>query len=199
MQMFDHLIDAGKPTGDLLGIQYGIVADNVDPLKLQRVQVYDQAKGGRHRSDWLMRGLPFTSFSPPVPKIGDLVIFGYIMGDPHHGCYLGCVVNNVNRPVGADTDLTVVLGVVTVSLDTKGIVNIKGAKEVNVESVKVTVKTTGALSLEADALTIKANTVTYDCPSINLGNPTSAKIAGKNLLTEGAVDTRGDTVNIKGW
>jgi hypothetical protein len=199
MEMFDGILAGSKPTGDLLGIQYGLVADTKDPLGLQRIQVYDQAKGGKHKSDWLIRGLPFTSFSPPVPKVGDLVVFGYILGDPHHGCYFGCAVNNVNRPVGSEDDFTIVLGGVTVSLTTQGIVGIKGAKEVNIESTKVTVKTTGDLSLEAKDLTIKADTVKFTCPDTDFGAASSLKVSGKQIATVGAPDGRGDVLTDKGW
>lgn len=207
MEIWDHIVEAGKPSGDILGIQYGIVADNQDPLKLQRVQVYDQAKGGKHKSDWLIRGLPFTSFSPPVPKIGDLVSFGYIMGNPHHGCYIGCAVNNVNRPVGADDSITVVLGGVKVSIDPVGNVRVSGAKlieikdtqEVNIATTKLVVKTTGDLSLEGKDIKIKGETITYDVPDINFGAPSSAKISGKQVVTLTGVDTRGDTMVDRGW
>jgi hypothetical protein len=216
MEMFDGILAGTKPTGDILGIQYGIVADNQDPLKLQRVQVYDQAKGGKHKSDWLIRGLPFTSFSPPVPKVGDLVVFGYIMGDPHRGCYLGCGVNNVNKPVGLDTDNTMVLGAaritvsasgainvivaaVDITIATSGIVDIKGSTELNIESTKLSVKTTGDFKLEGKDLTIKGETVTYDCPNIDMGSPSSFKVGGKQITTVTAPDSRGDTLVDKGW
>ena len=193
MDIFDHIIRANTESSDVPGLQYGIVADIRDPLGLQRVQVYDQTKGGQYKSDWMMRGLPFTSFSPPVPKLGDLVIFGYIMGDPHHGCYLGLVVNNVNRPVGADSDLTIVLGGAKVTIEaSNGNVSVTTNGNVVVKGAKVTIEAT-------DSLTIKAPTVSYQAGNISMGNPGSLTVAGKDLATVGAVDNRGDTLVSKGY
>ena len=193
MDIFDHIIRANTESSDVPGLQYGIVADIRDPLGLQRVQVYDQTKGGQYKSDWMMRGLPFTSFSPPVPKLGDLVIFGYIMGDPHHGCYLGLVDNNVNRPVGADSDLTIVLGGAKVTIEaSNGNVSVTTNGNVVVKGAKVTIEAT-------DSLTIKAPTVSYQAGNISMGNPGSLTVAGKDLATVGAVDNRGDTLVSKGY
>lgn len=182
--IFDAILAANKPTGTIDTWQYGIVAKNTDPLKLGRVQVYDQAKGGKHLSDWLMRALPFSSFTPPVPKAGDLVLFGYINGDPHTGCYSGVVVNNVNPAVGSDQDITVVLGNTKVTITKDNKVNVTGAAEVNISSTKVTLTTTQELTITTPVLTI---------------NSSNAKLNGKDLTTIGAMDTRGDTLVTKGY
>lgn len=193
MDIFDHIIRANTESSDINGLQYGIVADVRDPLGLQRVQVYDQSKGGQYKSDWLMRGLPFTSFSPPIPKLNDLVIFGYIMGDPHHGCYLGLVVNNVNKPVGADSDFTISLGGAKVTIEAKtGDVTVTTSGNVSVKGAKVTLEAT-------DTLTIKSPTVTYQSTSVNMGNPSSFTVSGKDVTTVGAVDNRGDILTSKGY
>ena len=193
MDIFDHIIRANTESSDVPGLQYGIVADIRDPLGLQRVQVYDQTKGGQYKSDWMMRGLPFTSFSPPIPKLGDLVIFGYIMGDPHHGCYLGLVVNNVNKPVGSNDDFTIVLGSakITITASTGDVTVITGGN-VAVKGAKVTIEAT-------DSLVIKSPTVSYQSATISMGNPGSLTVAGKDLSTVGAVDNRGDTLVSKGY
>lgn len=193
MDIFDHIIKANTESSDIDGMQYGIVADVKDPLGLQRVQVYDQSKGGKYKSDWLMRGLPFTSFSPPIPKLGDLVIFGYIMGDPHHGCYLGLVVNNNNKPVGSDDDFTIVLGGAKVSIEAvNGNVTVTTSGNVTVKGVKVSIEAT-------DTLTIKSPKVTYEAVDINMGNPSSFVVASKPITTLGAVDNKGDILVSKGY
>lgn len=193
MDIFDHIIRANTESSDVPGLQYGIVADIRDPLGLQRVQVYDQTKGGQYKSDWLMRGLPFTSFSPPVPKLGELVIFGYIMGDPHHGCYLGLVVNNNNKPVGADSDLTIVLGGAKVSIEaSSGNVTVTTSGNVAVKGAQITIEAT-------DNLIFKSPTVSYQAGNIDMGNPGSLVVAGKSITTVGAVDNRGDTLISKGY
>ena len=184
-ELFDTIIKATADSGNIQGLQYGIIADIDDPLKLQRIQVYDQAKGGKFKSGWLMRGLPFTNFSPPVPKIGDLAIFGYIMGDPHHGCYLGVVVNKSNKPVGDDRDFTIHLGSAKVSI--------------HASTGDVTVETEGNVKLKGKEILLEGDKVTFNSPDINLGNPGSAKLAGKSLVVEGAKDTDNDTIIDKGW
>jgi phage baseplate assembly protein gpV len=195
MELFDRIIKANVETGDILGIQYGIVAAVDDPLGLQRIQVYDQAKGGIHKSDWLIRGLAHTQLSPPIPKLGEMVIFGYIMGDPHHGCYLGMIVNQNNKPVGADDDLTVWLGTAKVSIvAATGDITIitEGKLTATVKGETITIEAT-------EELILKSPKVTYDSPTIDMGTPTSVKISGKQVTTIDAVDSRGDTLTSKGW
>lgn len=170
MDLFDYIIRVNAESSESAGVQYGIVADVNDPLNLQRVQVYDQAKGGKFKSDWLMRGLPYTGFSPPVPKLGDLVVFGYIGNDPHLGCYFGLIVNLENKPVGSDTDLTIALGGTEVAIKIDG-------------SVKVRAR--GPVSIDSET------EIALTAPSVT--------IAGKQVATVGATDSRGDTLVTKGW
>lgn len=201
MDLFDHLIRSTTSDGNIHDLQYGIVANTEDPLKLQRLQVYDSAKGGKFKSGWLLRGLPFTQFSPPVPKLGDLVIFGYIGGDPHMGCYLGVVVNKQNKPVGSDEDFTIVLGSARVTIkassgdvtvETKGSITATTTADLKVKATKVIIESTEELTLKTPKLKI-------DSADIDLGTPGSAKLAGKSLTVEGARDNRGDTIVNKGW
>lgn len=205
MDIFDAILAANKPTGTIDTWQYGIVAKNNDPLKLGRLQVYDQAKGGKHLSDWLMRALPFTSFTPPVPKPGDLVLFGYINGDPHTGCYSGVVVNNVNPSVGGDEDITVVLGDTVVSITKDGKVNVTGATEVNVSSTKVTLTATDTITINTPVLNINSPTFSLVSTTLSMSgsglsvSPGTLKVSGKDIATVGASDTRGDTLVTKGY
>lgn len=182
MTLFENISQANKDDGLLQGLQWGIVADNDDPLKLQRLQVYDAAKGGGFKSDWLIRALPFTSYSPPVPKVGDLVAFGYIGGNPHYGVYVGVAVNQNNKPVGGDRDLTIVLGSTSVSLSSQGAAVVKGATFVTVEATNIT---------------LKGNTIIDG--SLSITNASTAQIQGKQIATVGAGDTAGHTIINKGW
>jgi phage baseplate assembly protein gpV len=208
MEMFDQLLAATKDTGDILGLQYGIVADTRDPYNLNRIQVYDQAKGGKHKSGWLMRGLPNTDFSPPIPQVNELVVFGYIGGDPHHGCYLGLVVNNNNKPVGKATDWTLLLGGTKLEILADGAfrltgsneIVINGAKSVTIEAADRVKITATKIELEAsDTLNIKAAKVIYQAQQIDLGSPSMAKLSGKDLVTVGGKDNQGHTIVDKGW
>lgn len=184
MEMFDAILAANKPTGEIDGWQFGVVADNSDPLNFGRVQVYDQAKGGKYKSDWLFRALPFSSFTPPVPKVGDLVSFGYINGNPHHGCYSGVVCNTVNPMVGSPTDITVVLGGAKVVMDSQGNVKVTGAKDVTVEATTVKLKASQTLTLQASNIVLDTS---------------NAKIAGKDIAAVGALDNGGDILINKGY
>lgn len=169
MQLFDSLLKANTESSGLSGLQYGIVASTDDPLNLQRVQVYDQAKGGQYKSDWLMRGLPFGNFSPPMPAAGELVVFGYIDDNPHKGCYLGLIVNNQNKPVGPDSDLTLLLG-----------------------GTRIAVKLDGTVVIEAQGK------VSITAPEIAFSTQL-ATIGGKDIATVGAVDSAGHTLVQRGW
>jgi hypothetical protein len=182
--LFQAVMNANAPKEEQDSWQFGIVADNKDPLKLGRLQVYDQAKGGKYKSSWLFRALPFTSFTPPVPKVGDLVCFGYIDGNPHQGCYSGVIVNNINAAVGGDNDFTIVLGGAKVVITSTGSVSVTNAKEVTVEATTVNIKASGSLNLEASTISMTAGTAT---------------LAGKDIAVKGAVDSRGDSLVTKGW
>ena len=220
MELFDQIIaNSNRNDGDIQGLQYGIVADVRDPLKLQRVQVYDQAKGGQYKSDWLLRCLPFTSYSPPIPAVGDLVIFGYISGNPHNGCYLGLGVNQNNSPVGADPDLTIVLGStklsiaaatghVSVSTDgnisvlTEGNLTAQVKGNVSVSSKgKLTAESEGEMNLSTSGadITIKSGgklRLVASEVSIEAGKAT---IGGKDIAVVGARDNTGDIIVDKGY
>ena len=135
MDMFADIIKANQPSGLIQGISIGVVSDVADPLSMQRVQVQDMTKGSKSESDWLFRLLPFTSYSPPVPKVNDLVVIGYIDGNPHKGCYLGVIVNQNNKPVGGNDDLTIVLGGATVKLTSSGVLTAVGVASATIESI----------------------------------------------------------------
>jgi phage baseplate assembly protein gpV len=206
---FDYILKQPETSEDILGLQYGIVATSEDPLGLGRIQVYDQAKGGQYKSDWLFRALPFTSFTPPVPTKDDLVVFGYINGDPHQGCYVGVVVNNNNKPVGASKDFTIVLGGAKVVIEgATGRVKVETSADVSivssggnvkVEGTNVTIK--GAnLTLEGTTeVTLKAPSVKFQATAIDFGSPSTLGTSGKQVATLGAIDSDGDTLVSKGW
>lgn len=198
--LFQAIMNANAPKDEVDSWQFGIVADNKDPLNLGRLQVYDQAKGGKYKSSWLFRALPFSSFTPPVPKVGDLVCFGYINGDPHQGCYNGVIVNNINPAVGGDNDFTIVLGGTTVLISSNGVVSVKGAKEVTVEATTVNIKATEDLTINAKNILLKGSSkVAMTTPVVDLGSPGQATLAGKDIVVKGATDSRGDTITVKGW
>lgn len=205
--LFDDLIAANRPSGLIQGLSFALVAAVDDPLGIQRVQVLDTSKGGIHKTDWLFRALPFTQYSPPVPRVNDLVVIGYINGNPHQGCYLGVVVNNNNKPVGGNSDLTVFLGGAKITLDASGNLNALGLQQVRLECAKdIEATAAGKATLTAPMVLIKSSTqITIDSPQITVAasqialNATSVKINGKDVAVVGGKDSRNDTIVDKGY
>lgn len=84
--------------GKINGFQFAFVTDNLDPLRLRRIKVSTESKGGLTNTDWLMPCslIPFTD--PPLPPIDSSVIVGFVNGNPHDGFYVGNVINRTNEP-----------------------------------------------------------------------------------------------------
>lgn len=99
--------------GRSLGLQFGIVTNTDDPLKIRRIKCTIESKGGLTETDWLMALKVIPNYDPPIPPIGSSVILGFIDGNPHDGVYLGSTINQTNTqddgqadPV-ADSTLTI--------------------------------------------------------------------------------------------
>lgn len=171
MEMFQAIIQANQGlSGRVQGVQYGIVATNNDPMRLGRIQVFDASKGGKSVSDWLIRILPFSGFSPPLPAIAETVLIGYVDGDPHNGVYFGNLQNAINPPINTGDDLVVQVGQVSLTIKPDGTVALTGVK---------------SLSLDGG-----------DFLMTNMEN---VKINGKSVLTIGSEDDDGDNNITKGW
>lgn len=163
--------------GRVQGIQWGIVADTDDPLELDRIQVLDASKGGKSKSDWLVRVLPFPSISPPLPEIGDTVLISYVEGDPHNGTYLGIPQNNTNPNLHNRTDLVMKVG-----------------------STQVAITPEGAVTIDATDVTINAENVVFNTGDFAIAGASSVTINGKQVTTLGAADSDdGDVLVSKGW
>jgi Type VI secretion system/phage-baseplate injector OB domain len=91
---------ASKQASDLNGrspfTQFGIVTNNEDPTGKRRVRVTLQSKGGQTETDWLYRVLDCPYDDPPLPRLGQTVMVGFIEGDPHSGVYGGIITNEPN-------------------------------------------------------------------------------------------------------
>jgi hypothetical protein len=153
--LFDSITKANAGlSGRVQGIEYGIVNNIDDPLAVGRVQCLDTSKG-KSSTDWLVRLMPFNFLSPPLPRVGDVVLIAYINGDPHNGLYLGVVQNTLNYPQGDGNNLILDIGSTRVSFEPSGAIAVTGVNSVTIN--------------------------------------------GKEVLTIGSVDTRGDANNTKGW
>jgi hypothetical protein len=129
--MFDRFkprgpIKSSKPDAGNANIRsvpvFGVVKDNVDPVRMGRIQVYLLDLGGEDQNDadsWITVGqLPnFYGYTAPrggnkpedygtydrnphsygawqsPPDIGTVVICMFVNGDPNFGYYIGCVPN----------------------------------------------------------------------------------------------------------
>lgn len=193
MRLFEDLVRAQAATGRINGISLGIVSRTDDPEKLQRVQVRDMSKGGESESDWLYRLLPYNQYTPPIPLVGDLVVLGYIDGNPHQGVYLGVIHNSKNTPLGELPDFDMAIGGVSLTLTKAGKLTARGLTAIDIEC-------TGAAKVQAGgAITLKAPSITLDSPSINFTGSSDVSINGKQIATVGAPDNRGDVITSRGW
>jgi Type VI secretion system/phage-baseplate injector OB domain len=139
--------------GRVRGAQYAIVADIDDPLNLNRIKVLEPAKGARSTSDWLFSISPLFGLSLPVPPIGTTVLVSYIDGNPHHGVYLGAVVNIKNKPSSDRNVLRLALGDLVVTLTPEGALDFNGVTSFTINGKEVA--TVGAKDSRNDTLTTK--------------------------------------------
>ena len=170
MELFEAIIKANQGLqGRVQGIQYGIVTTTEDPLATGRIQCIEASKGSKSTTDWLVRVLPFPGFSPPLPLKGDTILIGYIDGNPHQGVYFGSLQNLINPVVNQGDDLVIFVG-----------------------GTRVAIAPDGSINIQTDTINVQSATVAFTGAS-------SVTINGKEVLTIGSVDTRGDTNNTKGW
>lgn len=87
--------------GRQFGLQFAIVTNCDDPLKLRRIKVTTESKGGLTETDWLMPVKVLPYYDPPIPPVGSSVIIAFLDGNPHDGVYLGSTINRTNPE---DTD-----------------------------------------------------------------------------------------------
>lgn len=157
--------------GRVFGLSLGVVANIDDPLSIGRVQVMLPSKGAKTTTDWLVRLSPSKTISAPLVDIGDVVLVGFINGDPSNGCYLG-IINNIPQPPAKEIANTVL---------------------VNGETyIKQTAKTISLVTGQSSL------TLTSD-GTLDISGVSSVTINGKAVSTVGAVDSRGDSLTTKGW
>lgn len=156
--------------GRVLGLQYAVVANNSDPEGLHRVQVLEPAKGARSTSDWLYRLSPMSGIHLVLPQVGSTVLVGYIDGDPHNGCYLGSLVNQLNPPSHQGDRVHLMLG--------------SSVVEVTSNTIK---------------LSIGSTTLELSDGSLSINGLTNGTINGKQIVTIDALDDRGHRIVNKGW
>lgn len=93
-QVKQLLPSLAKMTQRRYGLQVGLVSNIEDPLSKRRVRV----EQGSQVSEWLVRFVLFPGFDPPLPKVGELIIYGYVDGDTGegNGFWLGSLTNSQN-------------------------------------------------------------------------------------------------------
>lgn len=129
---------------------------------------------------WLRRLVIFPGFDPPLPPVGSTVVVFSIDGDPLNGWYVQCV-NATNPPLDKGDqalDLaSLVRGDQTETTEKNRTITVEGT---------LTLRTSGGASV-----TLSGNSITFSCGS--------ASIQGAQIATVGAVDSRSDTLNTRGW
>ncbi|MBD2060518.1 hypothetical protein H6F88_31750 [Oculatella sp. FACHB-28] len=164
-----------------------VVTNNVDPTDRRRIQVSDPAKPDLS-SDWLRRINPFPFIDPPLPTVGQTVLCLFIGGDELKGWYLS-LNNDTNPPHN--------------KLNPIEDLSLRVPKNLTVhfgETAKVTCDSGVEIFIDvAGRITIKASELAIDAPTVAFNNASSVSINGKQILTIGSVDTRGDTNTTRGW
>lgn len=79
--------------------EFGTISNIKDPLKLNRIKITTEIKGGKTESDFQMRMLPFPFFDPPMPFLGMSAVSASFNGNPHDRVWMGCLVNDGNPPL----------------------------------------------------------------------------------------------------
>lgn len=104
-EIFETIIESQKANqfslnqlGRVPSLQFAIVTNNVDPMKLRRIKVSTESKGNLTDSPWLLPLRIIPNYDPPLPPIGSSVVVGFLNDDPHDGVYLGNVNNLTNPP-----------------------------------------------------------------------------------------------------
>lgn len=82
--------------GRTSALQFAIVTNVDDPLKLRRIRCTTESKGGLTETDWLMPVKVLPYFDPPIPPVGSSVLIGFIDNDPHDGIFFGSTINRTN-------------------------------------------------------------------------------------------------------
>jgi hypothetical protein len=215
--------------GRIFGLMFAIVTNNQDPMNMRRVKVTLESKGGQTQTDWALAMRLIPNYDPPMPAIGTSVIVAAIDGDPHDLVWLGPVVNNTNPQDGEQSDplndnSQTIPGASSEAIgkswsfstgeDWTG--KVGNDMEIDIEKTctiknsagaSITLHESGFLVLQ-DAWGRKltwggAGGTEYKWDmagaEIDIVNPSSFKINGKEIATVGAVDSRGDALVNRGW
>jgi len=142
MSFLDALVQAestGSALGGLvdkaIGVTLGVVTDREDPEALGRVKVATADKGCRVESSWLFRVSPADYLSLPVPQIGTTCAIWFVGGDRHQGLYMP-LTNQLN-PCKVMDNLTLSVGVITITITPDGNLDISGATGVSINGQQV--------------------------------------------------------------
>ncbi|NJR40953.1 MAG: hypothetical protein HC781_21590 [Leptolyngbyaceae cyanobacterium CSU_1_4] len=212
--------------GRQLGLMFGIVTNNQDPLKLRRIKVTTEAKGGLTETDWVMAMRLIPNYDPPLPLVGTSVIIAAIGGNPHHMIWLGPVINQTNPqddnqgdPINDNSQT------IPGSSDERieGSLTIKVGKQITIQNdagASLTLHESGAVILEdkwKNRLTLGGASADlgmssdFDLKAVagaewNLGgqalgisNAGDVQIQNKSVLVIGSTDTRGDDNITRGY
>jgi hypothetical protein len=93
--------EAMRHEGRCYGFYRGVVTDNAptDPTQIAQRSIKVVVPSlGPTNTNWLQRVNLAPATDPPLPRIGDTVLCGFIAGNPHDGVWFGSLTNLRNPP-----------------------------------------------------------------------------------------------------
>jgi len=215
MENLDSFFDAvaqasksGQQAADLetrnIAPVLGVVSNNNDPAGRRRVKVIDPLSPNVE-SDWLRRIVDRPGYDPPMPAINSTVLFVSVDGDFLNSWYLP-IINDTNPPLGKSSAINDLFDEVAGdrNLTTAGHQDERTGKDriVSVGKTLTLKNDAGAsitLSESGDILIADAAGNQISLAGSIAFSTASLTVANKQIATVGAVDTRGDALNSRGW
>lgn len=102
-KQFEETLDAfgAYSQMDRMGLALGVVTNITDPEKLNRVKCLPVENDSQEETDWCYVMTPFGGKARGqffFPNVDDLVVLGYLGGDPHRPIVLGACWNTETTP-----------------------------------------------------------------------------------------------------
>lgn len=186
-----ELDQISKGANDLIGRNLApylaVVANIDDPLEMRRIKVISPSNPNLE-TEWIRRLDITNKLDAPLPKVGQTVIVFSIDGVLTNGWWL-TVINATNKPLEKDS------AALDFQLESEGKYKVVAENTIELLSnsgAVIKIEPSGHIEIStSENLSIVASSIELET--------SSATINGSQIATVGAVDTRGDTLVLKGW
>lgn len=178
--------------GRFYSLYRGMVIDNKDPLKLNRLKIHVPDIGSNYELDWAFprnqSGNMISGFKYLTPKVGSIVWVEFKNGDPlypiwsYHGWAIGEVPKELQ-----DTDT---MGIVTPSNHKIYLKDVEGILHLSISNGKEDIFT---LEINKDTLNISGKAI--NLLEAKYGIPLSDKITEKLNTLESSINTLKDLIS----